>query len=198
MSKIILSISLSLDGFIAGPEISQENPMGLNGKLLHSWIFEKKQKGDEMIASDLFNKCGVVIIGSNTYRTAIDGVWESQSPFPFPALVLSSKKHTVIDGFTLIDGGIQNALQNARSIAKEKDIWIMGGANAAQQFMENDLLNEIHLHIVPILLGSGTKLFRKESNRMIEFVKIKVVETVGATHLFLKPFLRKFLHADTE
>ena len=131
--------------------------------------------------------CGAVILGSRTYTTAIDGVWQSQSPFPVPALVLSSQKMNLTKGFTVVNDGIQAALSQAKSIAKEKDVLIMGGASVAQQFLEADLLDEVHIHIAPILLGSGTRLFERENNRVIELTKIKVIETPGATHLFFKP-----------
>jgi len=185
MGKVFLSITMSLDGFTAGQRITQENPMGLNGQLLHKWLFANKQKEDEEVATDMFKNCGAVILGSRTYTTAIDGVWESKSPFPVPALVLSSKKINVTKGFIVVSDGIQTALSQAKSIAKEKDILVMGGASVAQQFLEADLLDEVHIHIAPILLGSGTRLF--ENNRTIELTKIKVIETAGATHLFLKP-----------
>jgi dihydrofolate reductase len=186
MGKVFLSITMSLDGFTAGRMITQENPMGLNGQLLHKWLFANKQKEDEEVASDMFNNCGAVILGSRTYITAIDGVWESQSPFPVPALILSSKKMTVRGGFTVVNDGIQAALSRAKSIAKEKDVLVMGGANVADQFLEAGLLDELHIHIAPILLGSGTRLFEKENSRVIELTKIKVIETPAATHLFLK------------
>ena len=93
MGKVFLSITVSLDGFIAGPAITQEDPMGLNGQLLHKWLFANKQKEDEEVAAAMFKNCGAVILGSRTYLTAIDGVWESTSPFPAPALIVSSKKN---------------------------------------------------------------------------------------------------------
>jgi len=187
MGKVFLSITMSLDGFTAGTGITQENPMGLNGQLLHKWLFASKQKEDEEVASDMFKNCGAVILGSTTYKTAINGVWECQSPFPVPALILSSKKMDVNKGFIVVNHGIQTALSLAKSIAKEKNILVMGGANVAQQFLEDDLLDEVNLHIAPILLGCGTRLFEKQNNRMLELTKLRVVETPGATHLFLKP-----------
>ncbi len=187
MGKVFLSITMSLDGFTAGQAITQENPMGLNGQLLHKWLFANKEKEDEGVASEMFKNCGAVILGSRTYITAIDGVWESQSPFPVPALILSSKNMNVIKGFTVVNDGIQTALLRAKSIAKEKDILVMGGATVAQQFLQADLLDEIHIHIAPILLGNGTRLFDTRNNRLIELTKLKVIETHSATHLFLKP-----------
>ena len=187
MGKVFLSITMSIDGFSAGPEISQENPLGINGQLLHRWLFVNKQEEDEEVAAEMFNNCGAVILGSRTYITAIDGAWQGQSPFPVPALILSSQNLKVIDGFTIVNDGIHAALSQAKSIANGMDILVMGGANVAQQFLEADLLDEVHIHIAPILLGSGTKLFEKDNYRIVELTKIKVVETPGATHLFLKP-----------
>ena len=90
-------------------------------------------------------------------------------------------------GFIVVNNGIHAALLQARSIAKEKDILVMGGASIAQQFLEAGLLDEVRLSIAPMLLRSGTRLFEKENDGIIEFTKTKVVETPGATHLFLKP-----------
>jgi len=186
MGKVFLSITMSLDGFTAGEHITQQNPMGKNGQLLHKWLFANKQKEDEEVAIDTFKNCGAVILGSRTYITAIDGVWESQSPFPAPALILSSRKIDVAKGFAIVSDGIEAALAKAKSIAKEREILVMGGASVAQQFLSAGLLDEIHIHIAPILLGNGTLLFEERNNKMIELTKIKVVETPSATHLFLK------------
>ena len=167
MGKVFLSITMSLDGFTAEPLITQENLMGLNGQLLHRWLFADKQKEDEEVAANLFKNCGAVILGSRTYITAIDGVLESQSPFPAPALILSSKKINVKKGFTVVNDGINTALLQAKSISNEKDVLVMGGANVAQQFFAADLLDEVHIHIAPILLGIGTRLFEKR-NRSVD------------------------------
>lgn len=190
MGKVFLSITMSLDGYTAGQGITQENPIGVNGHLLHRWLFDNKQKEDEEVAADMFKNCGAVILGSRTYITAIDGVWESQSPFPVPALVLSSQKINVREGFTVVNDGIQAALAQARFIAQGKDVLVMGGANVAQQFFAAGLLDEVHIHIAPILLGGGTRLFENESNQLIELTKINIIETPAATHLFLKPAVK--------
>lgn len=189
MSKVFLSITMSLDGFTAGPEITQENPMGINGHLLHEWLFAGKQKEDEEVAAGMFENCGAVILGSRTYLTALEGAWESQSPFPVPAIILSSQPLNIIEGFSVISDGIKAALSKATSISHGKDILIMGGANVAQQFLEADLLDELHIHIAPILLGSGTRLFENMGDRISKFTKIKVIATAAATHLFFKPII---------
>ena len=161
--------------------------MGVNGHLLHQWIFSGKQKQDEEIITGMFSHCGAVILGSRTYLTAIDGVWEKTSPFPAPAIVLSSKKFSLKEGFSLVHEGIEAALSQARTMAKEKDILVMGGANVVQQYLAANLIDELQLHVAPILLRRGTRLFDDEQAGVIRFHKIKLVESPAATHIFLKP-----------
>lgn len=136
MSKVILSISMSLDGYIAGDDISEANPLGVNGPLLHRWLFEDKQQEDELILSDFKQDCGAVLLGNRTYTTAIEGAWEKKSPFEVPAFVLSHSQEVKLrDGFIHVNDGIKNALIQAKSLAGNKNIWIMGGANIAQQYL---------------------------------------------------------------
>jgi dihydrofolate reductase len=183
MTKVILSITMSLDGYVAGPGISQENPMGIDGQLLHRWVFDDKQREDEEILSDLLDNSGAVIMGSTTYKTAIDGVWGSRSPFGAPVLVLSSGFLPVVQGFTLVNDGIESALAKAQVVAKAKNILIMGGAHVAQQYLYAGLLNEINIQIAPLVLGSGTRLFRSGTADKIDLIHLRTIQTKGATHL---------------
>src|SRR5690348_4184726 len=101
MTKTIASITMSLDGFIAGPNISDALPMGENGILLHRWIFDLQTDVDKKILGDLVEKSGAVILGSRTYNTAIEGAWGGQSPFNVPAFVLTNHDPLVTKpGFT--------------------------------------------------------------------------------------------------
>jgi dihydrofolate reductase len=187
MSKVILSITMSLDGFIAGPDISEENPLGIGGPILHRWLFDDKQKEDELILEDFIQQCGAVILGSRTYTTAIDGAWGGKSPFKVPAFILShSSELSVREGFTCINNGIESALFNASVAAGGKNIWIMGGANVAQQYFYEGMLDELHLHIAPVILGNGTHLFKKIEFEQTQLIKFKTIETKGASHLFFK------------
>ncbi|MXV51918.1 dihydrofolate reductase [Pedobacter sp. HMF7647] len=184
MKKVILSITMSLDGFIAGPNVSKETPLGVNGLSLHHWIFGGKQKADGDTLSDLVDNCGAVITGSKTYKTAIDGAWEGESPFNVPAFILSSKPIDAVKGFDVVTDGIESALSKAKKVAGDKNVWIMGGANVAQQYFYSNLLDEFHLHIAPVILGSGTPLFKSDSAQNVNLKKESTIETPAATHLF--------------
>jgi len=185
MTKIVASITMSLDGFIAGQNISEDLPMGENGILLHRWIFDQQTEVDKKILSDLVENSGAVILGSRTYNTAIRGAWEGQSPFDVPAFVLIHTDPVVEKpGFTFVRNGLRSALKQAQEVADDEDIWVMGGAHVIQQFMQEDLLDELHVHIAPILLGKGTPLFAPGSTSTL--TRFNTIDTEGATHLFYR------------
>lgn len=183
MGKVIAEITMSLDGFIAGPCISKKQPMGINGQLLHQWIFGLATDKDKAMMRDTRNNTGAVITGNHTYTTAIDEAWEGVSPFEAPAFVICHRPPVKkVKGFTYVTGGTVEALQLARQSAGEKNCWIMGGANIIQQCLQAGLIDEFHLHIAPILLKQGTRLFENIGNEPLELRKTTVSETPGALH----------------
>lgn len=187
MTKTIASITMSLDGFIAGENISEDLPMGENGILLHRWIFDLHTEVDKKILSDLVENSGAVILGSRTYNTAINIAWESQSPFDVPAFVLINSDPVVEKpGFTFVRDGLRSALAQAQDVARGKNIWVMGGANVIQQFRQENLLDELHIHIAPILLGNGTPLFSASGTVDAALTRLNTIDTEGATHLFYR------------
>ncbi|HTN00026.1 MAG TPA: dihydrofolate reductase family protein [Pedobacter sp.] len=187
MAKTILSISMSLDGFTAGQNISEDTPLGENGELLHKWLFSDSTDTDKQIVSERFENTGAVILGSRTYNTAIRKAWDGKSPFPFPAFVLVNAAPIMeVAGFTFVKEGITNALHKAKTAANSKNVLVMGGANVAQQFLSQNLLDEIHIQIAPVLLGKGTSLFGTLATPPPNLIKFNAIETKGATHLFFK------------
>jgi len=185
MQKVILEITMSLDGFIAGDEVSKNNPMGNNGITLHDWIFNKKTDADDFLLKELFENCGAVIIGFRTYDTAIEDAWEGCSPFSVPAFVIChSIPNTNLEGFTFVTEGIETALSKAKAVAGEKNILVMGGANVIQQYLNSNLCDELNIHIAPIVLFRGTRLFDLNGINKIQLYKKKVIDTPGATHLY--------------
>lgn len=187
MAKTIATITMSLDGYIAGPDVAENNPMGTNGEALHKWLFDGSEEQDKQIIRELVNNSGAVVSGGRTYQIAIDGAWESKSPFEVPAFVVSSKPLNVRDGFTLVNDGIESALAKAKTTAGGKDVWIMGGANIIRQYLDAELVDEFLLSIRPILLNGGTPLFIANGKGLSNFEKVRTVNTKHATHLFLKP-----------
>jgi dihydrofolate reductase len=185
MSKIILDITISLDGFIAGPDISKTNPLGIDGPLLHNWLFKNKTNADEQLLNDLVENSGAVITGAHTYNTAIENAWGGKSPFIVPAFVLCSKDPQVkVDGFTFVKDGMDSALQKAKAVAGDKNIWVMGGGYTIHQFIKAKVFDELIIHMAPLLLKKGTRLFRQDDTPLTELIPTKVITTPAATHLF--------------
>lgn len=177
---------MSLDGFIAGPDISNDNPMGKGGLRLHDWMFAFKTDEDQRISAAQMEASGAVIIGRRMYETAIDGPWEGSNPFDMPVFVLTEEPPVVqVAGFTYVTNGIADALKKAREAAGEKDIWITG-ANVSQQYLRSNLIDELHIHIAPILLVTGTRLFENIGDSVIELENVSCVQTTKATHLVFK------------
>jgi dihydrofolate reductase len=193
MSKVIVIISISLDGFIAGPNIRPEEPMGDNGEKLHDWMFNGKSGEAEAAVADFFKNTGAFIMGKRTLDLGI-GPWGENPAFHAPCFVLSEKPNKTITkqggtSYTFVTDGIEAARRQAKEAAGIKDIVVMGGADAVQQYVNAGLIDEIHLHVVHILLGSGTRLFDNLTIKPTNLEKIVVVDSSGVTHLkfrFLK------------
>jgi dihydrofolate reductase len=186
MGQVILEISISLDGFVAGPNIRPEVPLGENGTLLHDWMFKYKTERDTAMSDAFIKSIGAVLVGGRTYHDAIDNDkgWGGANPFTMPAIVVTTRvPQNAPAGFTFVTDGIESALTQARATAGEKDIWIMGGANLAQQYLKASLVDEIHLHVVPYLLGSGTRLFDHIGSDVIQLEKLDVVDSAVVTHM---------------
>lgn len=186
MGKVILDITMSLDGFIAGPNISSKLPLGEGGLRLHDWIFGAKTDADAKLLHELTESSGAVILGRRTYDDAIEEAWEGISPFQVPAFVVSGEEPDLIIGgrsFIFVTDGIESAIRQAQAVAGDKNVWVMGGANLAQQYIEAGLLDEIQIHIAPVLFCEGTPLFKYIGIDRIELVSTRVIETPGAIHI---------------
>jgi dihydrofolate reductase len=185
MNKVILDMSMSLDGFIAGPNVSREYPMGVNGENLHTWLFNTpKDKVDADVEREMFAKTGAVILGNRTFEVGVD-LWEDV-PFPVPSFVLTHKRREMLTKksgtFTFVTDGIESALQQARAAAGDKDIRLMG-ADIAQQFLSAGLLDEIQINHAPILLGDGVRLFEHLGLKNNQLKKERVLDSPHATHI---------------
>jgi dihydrofolate reductase len=184
MGKTVVEITMSLDGFVAGPGITEQDPMGKEGPRLHEWLFGAKTDADNALLTELMNNTGAVILGNYTYTTAIKDAWGNTSPFAAPAFVLCKQAPaSIIPGFTYVTDGLRSALDKAKAAAGNKDVWIMGGAYTAQQFLQAGLIDELHIHIAPVLLARGTRLFEQIGHSPIGLKKIKTVDTPGAVHV---------------
>lgn len=184
MQKVIIEITMSLDGFIAGTNITTTEPMGNGGQRLHEWLFNGKTDADEALISEMINNSGAVIAGARTYTTAIEDAWEGESPFIAPVFVVChnppAKK---VEGFSYVQG-VVSALEQAKEAAGEKNVLIMGGANIIQQYLQLKAFDQLHVHVAPVLFAEGTRLFDFIGKEKIELNKLKTVDTPAATHIY--------------
>lgn len=178
MGKITANMSMSLDGFIAGPNDDVDR--------LHEWMFPPKGNFQE-VAEEMFKNVGVVIMGKQMFNLG-EEPWGDEPPFHMPVFVLTHRprEKTIKKGgttFTFVTEGIESALKQAKVAAGDKDIMVAGGANAVQQYLKVGMLDEIQLHLIPIVLGSGTRLFDNLDTEPMELERMSVIETPDVTHL---------------
>jgi dihydrofolate reductase len=185
MTKVVLDMSMSLDGFIAGASVGKENPMGINGESLHTWLFSApKDKVDADVEREMFAKTGAVILGNRTFEVGVD-LWEDV-PFPVPSFVLTHKEREKLmmksGTFMFVTDGIESALQQAQAVVGDKDVRLMG-ADIAQQFLSAGLIDEIQINHVPIFLGDGVRLFEHLDIKNNRLKKARVLDSPHATHI---------------
>jgi dihydrofolate reductase len=212
MPKVrVNAFSVSIDGYAAGPNQSLENPLGVGGMALHNWVFPTrvfqnvvgKEGGTTGIDNDFaergFENIGAWILGRNMFGPVrgpwLDetwkGWWGDNPPYHVPVFVLTHHARapiTMAGGttFHFVTDGIQSALEQAVKAAQGKDIRVGGGVATVQQFLRARLIDEIHLAIAPILLGSGEQLFANLNWVELGYQVSERVSTPNATHVNLK------------
>jgi dihydrofolate reductase len=206
MSKLRFDITVSLDGFVAGPNQSEENPLGEGGDALHDWVIALSawrkphgMEGGEVNAStpvveESLDNIGAQIMGRNMFGGGPgpwgddpwNGWWGDDPPFHMPVFVLTHHARDPLEmqggtTFTFVTDGIESALEQARAAAAGKDVHVAGGANAAQQYLAAGLVDEMELHVVPLLLGGGERLLENVDG--LELEQVRAVEGPGVAHL---------------
>ena len=206
MSRVRVHISVSADGYVAGPNQSEENPLGEAGERLHDWVVALRAwraphglEGGEVNASNAVVEeaqanIGAEIMGRGKFgggpgpwgEDPWRGWWGEDPPFHMPVFVLTHHQReplTLSDTtFTFVTGGIEAALEQARAAAGEKDVLIGGGADVINQYLGTGHVDELELHVVPLLLGGGARLF-EGIGLDLELEQIRVVEAPGVAHL---------------
>jgi dihydrofolate reductase len=205
MGSVTSQISISLDGYVAGPNQSLENPIGEGGMRLHEWVFATaawnamqgqpggEESADSEVIAAAHRGIGAYIMGRNMFspdRGAWDeswrGWWGEDPPYHTPVFVLThhAREPLPMDGgttFTFVTEGPAYALEQARAAAGEADVHIAGGASTIQQFLRAGLLDELHLHIVPVLLGGGERLLDGVGDPVLQ--PVDVVASPRVTHV---------------
>ncbi|WP_119066340.1 dihydrofolate reductase family protein [Aggregatilinea lenta] len=195
MSKVICGITMSVDGFVAGPNQSEQNPFGdvpdTEG-LLHSWMFDEPERHAAELA-ELSSVAGAYIMGRNMYGPAGEkydhswkGWWGDDPPFHAPVFVLTHKSRDPIlmEGgttFTFVPDGIRAALKQAEKAAGGKPVAIAGGANVVNQYLAANAIDELWLHIAPGTIGQGARLFDQIPNLRMEPISLSGTSLI--THI---------------
>jgi dihydrofolate reductase len=212
MPKVnVRAFSLSLDGFGAGPNQSLNNPGGVNGTALFGWAFKTRtfktmfgQEGgetdvDDEFAARSFENVGAWIIGRNMFGP-VRGLWPDENwkgwwganpPYHVPVFVLThyARAPIVMEGgttFHFITDGIESALRQALDSAKGKDVRIGGGVSTIQQYLRARLIDEMHLAVAPVFLGTGENLFAGLDLRTLRYACVNRVSTPSAIHLIVQ------------
>jgi dihydrofolate reductase len=212
MTRLISDISISLDGFVAGPSPSLEEPLGKGGELLHEWALAAQswrkshgleggvQNADSEVIEEWIRATGAVVMGRKMFSGGeggweddprAHGWWGENPPFHVPVFVLTHHARETLDmegdtSFTFVTDGIEAAVEQARAAAGDKDVHLAGGASVIQQSLKAGLLDELQIHIAPVLLGGGTPLFDRLGIEPFSLEATRVIASPSVTHLRFK------------
>jgi dihydrofolate reductase len=213
MTTFTFDISMSLDGFIAGPNMSPDQGLGEGGERLHEWAFATEsfreshgdsggERGtDSEVLEEMLGAAGAIVIGRNMFGGGTgpwgedkewgdepwEGWWGDEPPFHRPAFVVTHhEREPLLKGettFTFVTDGIESALEQAQAAAGDKTVALGGGADVAQQYLKAGLLDEMQIHIAPVLLGQGVRLFDGLGPDDIDLEIDRVIESPAVTHV---------------
>ena len=208
MSRLKLNISMSLDGYVAGPDQSLENPLGIGGERLHDWAVVLRafreghgQEGGEVNEStpfveDILARAGATVMGRNMFGggpgpwdgDAWKGWWGDEPPYHHPVFVITHHPRDPLEmeggtTFHFVTDGIESALDQARTAAGGKGVSLGGGASVAQQYLAAGLLDEIVVTVAPVILGGGARLFDHLGDPPPNLEQVEAVGAPGVTHI---------------
>jgi dihydrofolate reductase len=185
MSATVLDMSVSLDGYVTGPNDSRETPFGDGAEMLHDWIFDGATDDDRAILQAMLDSVGAIVMGRTSFdKNEGDGGWGDAGPVgETPCFVVTHNKPTASypPVFTFVTDGVASAIEQAKDAAGEKVVGLFG-ATIMQQALPLGLVDEIRVHVIPVLLGGGTPLFGTlDSSIKLERTEARV--TPAATHI---------------
>jgi dihydrofolate reductase len=199
MGTVHASLGMSLDGFVAGPNAGPNNPLGDGGMRIHRWVYDLegwrerqslqggKTNPDDEVSRETYDRTGAFVMGRRMFDEGEVG-WPDPPPFRAPVFVLTKRAREpwVRQGgttFTFVTDSVESALEQARAAAGEKDVLVSGGANTLGQFVEAGLLDELQIHLAPVLLGEGVRLFEGIDPENVELERTRVIDSPRVTHL---------------
>ena len=185
MARVICDMSTSLDGYVTGPNDSREHPFGDGAEMLHDWIFDAATNEDRAILQDMLDNVGAIVMGRTSFdKNEGDGGWGDGGPVgDIPCFVVTHHMptRTYPPIYTFVTDGVASAIEQATQTAGDKVVGLHG-ATVMQQALPLGLVDEIRVHVIPVLLGGGTPLFSTlESAISLERTQARV--TPAATHL---------------
>jgi dihydrofolate reductase len=209
MSKLRCHISISLDGFVAGPNQSAENPLGEGGERLHDWSVSlaawreaHDKEGGEVnestrVMEETTENIGAGLMGRNMFGPPGGGNWGDEEwkgwwgddpPYHYDVFILTHHPRDPVEmeggtTYHFVTEGIESALERARDAAGDKDVMLWGGAQVIQQYLAAGLLDEVELHVVPLLLGGGARLFDNVGDADVRLEQVRAVAAPGVAHL---------------
>jgi dihydrofolate reductase len=209
MSKLRFTITMSLDGFVAGPDQSERDPLGVGGEELHSWVvrlaaFRELHGGGEggevnastPVVQGWFDNIGATIMGRNMFgggpgpwnENPWNGWWGDEPPFHHPVFVLTHHPREPLElqggtTFYFVTDGIDAALEQAKSAAGGKDVSLGGGASVAQQYLAAGLVDDMQISIVPLLLRDGARLFENLDGAGLSLEQVEAIDAPGVVHV---------------
>ena len=205
MGLVRCQISISLDGFVAGPDQSVADPIGVGGMRLHEWVFQTaswramhgqdggERSADDRVVEQAFGGIGAHVMGRNMFGGGSGpwderwrGWWGEDPPFHAPVFVLTHHERAPLPmqggtTFTFVTDGLESALEQARAAAGARDVAVAGGASTVRQALAAGALDELQLHIVPVILGRGERIFDDVGDPVLE--PVEVVASTGVTHV---------------
>jgi dihydrofolate reductase len=210
MPRLTVDISISLDGYVAGPNPTLERPLGDGGERLHEWAFAAQSwreahglsggetNADSEVVEEALRDTGATVMGRRMFSGGegpwqadpnADGWWGDAPPFHHPVFVLTHHARATVTKqggttFTFVTDGIEAALEQARAAAGDKNVAVAGGASVVQQYLDAGLLDEMQINIAPVLLGDGVRLFdNRRGAGHVDLECIRVIESPAVTHL---------------
>jgi dihydrofolate reductase len=195
--RVVCDIAISADGYVAGPNQSLEHPLGEGpSERLHSWMFDTPDENADEIAR--ITDAGAFVMGRNMFGPVRGewsgdwrGWWGDEPPYHAPVFVLTHHEREPVEmaggtTFHFVTGGVGEALERAGDAAGERNVAVAGGASTVNQFLAAGLLDELRLHVAPVLLGSGERLFEGLPPRELEQVSARAASLVSHVTYRLK------------
>jgi dihydrofolate reductase len=209
VGKVVADITMTLDGYVAGPNPSVEQGLGEGGERIHEWLYDLasfkelhgqeggERNADSDVLAEAFAAKGATVMGRRMFSGGFgpgpweedpnpDGWWGDDPPFKGPVFILTHHRRETVQkqggtSFTFVTDGIESAVEQAQAAAGGKDVQIAGGANTIQEALAAGLLDEIQIHVAPLLLGAGTRLFGNGEVQRLE--RTRVIDSPAVTHV---------------